>query len=220
MWILIKHRLPTRPSPPLYSIHFAGASAEDVTLVHKQKNLAQVAGEMSRHGYREDFIDLGDRYLDAFGYEPKEEGAVWILFDNEPIKVLPHEYSPISGDHLSNYILGLDDAEDDYTMSHVPMYGRQPLFCDPKTMRAEPVFEQHPRFNRDTFEAALVDGQSELLAFYTALGVHDFPKDLWFSLVRAYGDHFGLNDDDMTPIYNNKPEDAIKDLIISGWKED
>lgn len=208
MWILLTVKLPTEISPPKYSIHWAGASAEDVQKSLEQKKRTDVEGLV--YGT---LMDMGDKYAGHFGYEPKEAGSVWIVFDNVPIKAWPHEYVTLDSENMTMYLEGT--TQDELSMSHVPMYGREPLFCDPITCKfIENGFERHPEFSRESFEAALLDGAHELTAFYTSLG--RIPRNLWFSIVKPYADVYGITERDLEPKYQKQD---IMAKIKSGWEE-
>lgn len=222
MWIMLKTKIPVEVSPPAMSIHWSGASAEDVGNLHRQKVLSgqlpgvkRTSSQALEQEYKGDLIDMGDKFADWFGYEPKEEGSRWILFDSVPVKVWPHEYTAIaSPESLRMYLTG--DTVEHNTMSHVPMYSREALFCDPITLKPTNAFNLFPEFDSNIFDAALVDGANELTAFYTSLG--RFPRTLWYAIVRPYGEYFGLSVTDMYPIFRKK--DPVYEQIKQGWKED
>lgn len=186
MWILLKDRLPVRPSPPAYSIHWADSYLVDV------------------------------EGLEFFGRDTKEDGAVWIIFDSEPIKVWPHEYDVISEENFWLYVLG-DDNLDGLTMSHVPMYGINALWMDPVSCTAiQDGFEQHPRFDKQIYEAAIIDGASDPQAFLAAFdGV---PLDIWFAINAPYGAYFNLYEIDLLPLLAEN-RNTVLDEIKSGWAE-
>lgn len=214
MWIMLLNKLPTEISPPSHSIHWAGASAEDVHRSHKQKARAGLIPVKTK-GMR--LTDVGDKFSDEFfGYEAKEEGAVWIIFDSEPIKVWPHEYSAVDKENMKEYIMLTIDGH--MCMSHVPMYGREALFVDPITNKfIKNGFEKHPEFNKETYEAALIDGAYQLEAFYTSLT--RIPKNLWFSMNADYADALGLSKRERIAVYRRKEAKDVYEQIKSGWDE-
>lgn len=222
MWILLTTKLPTEVSPPKMSIHWAGASAVDVYKDRQQKLKSanwRKALEFNKGDLEfwqsHKLLDCDDKYFDlatGFGYEPKEDGSVWIIFDNEPVKVWPHEHSKIKPENMELYLNG---EEDGFSMSHFPMYGRTALYADPQSLSIQDNFDQYPRFDRTLFEAACIDGQNELQAFYTAVG--GYPLDVWFALGSHYADIYGLTDRDRESKYK---ANEILSQIKSGWQEE
>lgn len=212
MWIILTQKVPAFGSPPKMSIHWAGANAADVVRQHKQK---VGSGEIRLNDYDEpQLLDVGDKFVDNFGYyEPKEDGSVWIIYDTDPVKIWPHEYSVVSDENLKMYLQGSGCEK---TASHVPMYGSTPLLYDPMTTVETRQFTTYPRFNVEAYEAALIDGAEDITAFYTSLG--NLPKDLWFALIKPYGDMFGLSTSDIMPIF--KRENKVYEKIKSGWEEE
>lgn len=222
MWIYLREKLPALVSPPIGSIHWAGASAVDIARQHKQylesagwrKALTSDQSALE-HWKTNRLIDEGNLYFDAvtgFGYEPKETGSVWIIFDGSPIKVWPHEYIIVNQDTLDEYLLGKVGGIA-YSNSHLPMYGRVPLFADPFTLKCVDQFNTYPLFQRDLHDAAMIDGQNALQAFYTAIGGM-YPLDLWFAMGSHYSDIIGYRMIDLQPKYQTNP---IYDSIKAGW---
>lgn len=207
MWILLLTKLPTEVSPPRGSIHWAGADAMDLGRAQKQKELSSDT-DKTKYGT---LTDEGDRYWDEVwnGYETKEDGAVWIIFDGEAIKVWPHEYSTPNEETINQCLMSAD-----WSMSHFPMYGRTALFADPRTLIVKDRLDTYPRFDRDLYDAARIDGQDDLQAFYTAIGT--LPLDLWFALGSHYAEKFGYSERDMDPKYKQA---EIYEKIKSGWQE-
>lgn len=219
MWIFLTQKLPTEVAPPAMSIHWAGASATDVERARKQQARSSQRLSTSRMDFaawaQQPLVDLGDKYFDGargYGYEPKEEGAVWIIFDNVPIKVWLHEYTVVKPENLHLYLMG--EGSDEYSMSHFPMFGSVPLFADPWTLKVSRRFAEYSAYNPELADAARVDGQNDLQAFYTAVG--GFPLDLWY----AIGEHYphGRREYEMTPVYRKL--DPVLDNLRSRWKEE
>lgn len=206
MWIMLKNQLPISIAPPPMSIHWAGADAANFNELQKQQ-----AGLDN-----ETLWDMGDKILPVpcysviHGYEPKEEGSVWILFDAEPIKVWPHEYSVVSDTNLMLYLYG---TEGDYTMSHFPMYGRLPLYAHPISLQINPLFNEYPLFDSELYDAARIDGQDELQAFYTS--IQGVQNDLWFAINSLYASYYGLTNNQLIPIFRN---DTVKNEVLSRWR--
>lgn len=211
MWIILTKKIPVEVSPPIMSIHWAGASATDLEKARKQNNSTK---ENSFLFDKPELEDLGDKFFNTvmFKYEPKEEGSVWIVFDNTPIKIWPHEYNVLTKENFELYLLG--ENNDDCTMSHFPMYGRTPLYANPQTLDIEDRFCEYPRFDSMLYDAARIDGQNELQAFYTA--ICGYPLDLWFGVNCLYADIFGFDERDLEPRYK---DDKIYESIKSGWQE-
>lgn len=201
MWIMLIKKLPTKVTPPRGSIHWAGANAS----VPEREIIQKIQEKQAR------LVDIGDKFVDDFAnYEPKEAGSVWIIFDSQPLKVFPHEYIELDKNTMKKVILGLDD---DYNMSHLPMYGRTALFADPLTLTPKPQFDEYPRFSKDLYEAAMIDGQLDLHAFYTAIG--GYQLDLWFAMGIHYASSYGYTLEELTPNYD---ENSVLENIKSGWK--
>lgn len=215
MWIMLTCKIPVEVSPPVGSIHWSGASAADLNTVHRQSMRSK---DFVKYKIRFDELigpldDLGDVYFDGRGYEPKEELSRWIIYDSEPVKVWAHEFTQVSDENLALYLQGT--AQEYIDASHVPMYSREALFAHPVKLKIVENFALYPEFDKDVYEAALVDGADQLTAFYTSLG--RFPRNLWYAMVKPYGDMFGYKTKELYPIFRKK--DEVYEQIKQGWKE-
>ncbi len=210
MWIILTAKLPTIPSPPMYSIHWAGASAADISKQRKQEKNSKKDNKLFTSTM---LTDLNDKFLDNWsgGFEPKEDGAVWIIFDTEPLKVWPHEYNKLTQESFDLYLNGV--SENNFTMSHMPMYGRTPLIVNPVTLIRENNLALHPTFNKDSYESAMIDGKNEISAIYTSM--QGGLKDIWFMVITPYANYFGFSDEEKTPDYK---DNKIYENIKAGWE--
>lgn len=188
MWIFLKKKLPTEVSPPKLSIHWSGASAEDLGTLKKQKeNRAQI------------LEDAGEFFTDLFGKVHKEEGARWILFGETPIKVFPDEYSALSEQSMAAY-LGHPHIGDGRSITHLPREGKDYLLEDLGD-DIGPVVEARITLEElGTYFAARLD-TNHVLATYIALGVDldnylgTLPTRLWFSMRELLANTFCYADE-------------------------
>lgn len=184
MWIYLKNKLPTNPSPPKLSIHWATPWGDSSPAIAQQAELERVEDDIMVYG--EDFRiieKIDDAYirynpLAMFGYEHDEINAVGINYKGERLKLFPNEFNIVKPENMKLYIFGDSNFPDEDSASHhlVPSSEVDTLLL--KT--AEETALRHVK------EAAMLDGCNEAQALALLMGmdiesaIAEFPPVGWY----------------------------------------
>ena len=182
-WIMLIKKLPTNPSPPKMSIHWAESWPMKGQTAKRQK---EWYGPRSKEDHWEDFVgetnEDADYFADPFGMlEPNVQKAWRISYKNEDIRVWSHECSVQTPEKMRQWVFGLD-GEMIPAVELVPnreadaMLLRQALETD----------------LRGIYDAALMDGCSPEMAQSVAMGMKieddafEFPPVGWYRCRPEY----------------------------------
>ncbi len=166
MWIMLREKLPTNPSPSKMSI-FWSVPWVDMRYVERQRE--QLGTRLLE--------DLGgDVYFDVFGgKEPRWDQARMIIYKDEQIRVFPNEFSILTIENMKTYL------EESHELV-------------PTSVAEQDIMNSILRGNRKRiYEAALVDGCTEYRARLMAMGVDvsnghfEIPAIGWYKIKAEYG---------------------------------
>lgn len=182
-WIMLIKKLPTNPSPPKMSIHWATPWPFEgyMTEIEKRQLLF-----FSNQDYEDEILDPEkDFWFDGQGYRPNEARAWAIQYKDATFKVWNHECSIMTPAKMHTYIIG-DIGDGDW--SHTLVEGTE---SDAALLRAAMDTDL-----RGLFDAALLDGANPTLAKLIAMGVEFeddeliFPPIGWYRIHPAYADFY------------------------------
>jgi hypothetical protein len=201
MWVLLKTKLTTTPSPPKLSI-FWSVAWPDYDLSVNIKRMGKGSRSTAVSQYQR-YVRDGDHlfgcqsidseyFLTPFGKSPNWIKARKIRYCDTDIRIFPHEFSKLSPDSMRMYIMG-DTGDDIGGSSHI--------------LRAEGVASEHAvnkalnEAGRMIYDAAQVDGCTDEQAMMVALGVDitlpdaEFPPLGWYQIKQEYGLVFASPDE-------------------------
>lgn len=166
MWIMLREKLPTNPSPPKMSIFW---SVPWVDMKHVESQRIQL-----ENGRLEDLG--GDIYFEVFGFkEARWDQARMIVYKDEQIRVFPHEFSIL-------------------TIENMKMYLEKSHELVPTNVAEQDIMDSILRGNRKRiYDAALVDGCTEYEARLMTIGVDvssghfEIPAIGWYKINPEYG---------------------------------
>lgn len=175
-WILLTAKLPTRPSPPRLSIHWA-TPWPDEAMFKSQKARLQFRDESD-----EEFA-ARDKLTDeaGMGWEANWDGAMGIEYMGERLRVFRHEFSEQNGENMRMFIHGLEDGPG----SHELVPGN-----DSDAALLATALETDLR---SVYEAALLDGCNQAQAMDVVKGIDitntaiEFPPLGWYRCKPEYG---------------------------------
>jgi len=192
---MLKVKLPTNPSPPKMSIHWSmpWPNMEYHERLMKKSGMRQrVFGPIiDTDGHEIDFGDDSsytkqrkkdfeeqESFFDGLlvGNIPNWKNAVGIFYQNERIRVFPHEFSKILKDNFRIYL------EDD-TFELIPNVEAEKQFMDKNLSKGQ----------RFIYDAAQVDGCNNYEAMMVAMGRYpqDEPPPMgWYKLREEYANIF------------------------------
>ena len=165
-WIMLITKLPTNPSPPKLSIFWSVPWTEE-KYVKQQKEMVE----------KEYLSKLGDCYfndISFWGKEPDWEGARKIVYQNNEIRIFPHEFSVLELEKLKLYIFESHDLM-------------------PGSVAEEKLMKELRGEKKLYYEAALLEGATEREAILTAMGVditegqYEIPQIGWYKVKPEYG---------------------------------
>lgn len=222
MWIMLTQKPPTTISPPKLSFHWAVPwthdkySKPDKEAKAAQKKAEKLYGikELDRTVRQQRIIDDAEKgpctYLEPekcfydeihAGKQADWDGALAIFFDDEKIRVFPHEYT--SGSSMKEYLEG------DALIKH-------PLSAsahESKNFRGS---------KKLLVEHALVDGCTQVQADLVAMGLDPFeaeiPPTAWYQMRPEYAEQF-CRPHEMRIDYR-KPEGCGDDEVDEDKQED
>lgn len=161
-WIMITKKLPPMkvvPSP--LSIHWSHPWPNKEFAISSRKR--EISQNMFLSGMEPDFLK-----------------ARKIIYENESIRIFPHEYSLISAESMALYVLGIPDVEE-------PCHTLRPGGLSEKNL----IVEIESGERRLIYDAALVDGATPSQAFRVAMGLEvldsvEFPPIGWYECRKEY----------------------------------
>ena len=187
-WVMLTKKLPIDPEirPPILSIHW--------TVSWPQWEFAKSQLDRLKH-YKLDETASDDLLTDhwlpdmhGMGWEPIWARARRILFKGTSIRILPHEFSVVSMEHMQLYLLGdaNDGVEPPYELVLSDTASDERIGEEIKSGRQRVLYEQ-----------ALTDGCDHDLAVLTALGLDvtaqvEFPPIGWYKLKPGYAEELGV----------------------------
>lgn len=185
-WVMLTKHLPINPAlvPPLLSIHW--------TIAWPQWAYAKCQEDRLKH-YKlqtDESLKLLHSFADELhmGFEPIWAEARRIMFKGEAIRILPHEFSLLSTEHMQLYLLGdaSDDLEPPYELVLADTASDERIGTEIKSGR-----------QRTLYEHALIDGCDHDLAVLMALGLDvtaqvEFPALGWYRLKPGYAEALGV----------------------------
>lgn len=173
-WIIITAKLPTNPSPPKLSIHWA---------VPWPLDQSKIDDQVKRSVYL-DNENMGDEYFwndspggQPWGKEPNVRLPVKIHYKDNDIRVWKHEFNYLTPDRMRDYVTGGDTGGD---ATHILMEGTK---SDQALLRAAMDTDL-----RGIYDAALIDGCNPEMAKLLAMGMEfndevlEFPPICWYKL--------------------------------------
>lgn len=159
-WIMIIKKLPLAVRVPPMSIHWS----------HPWPNREFAISSLQRE------VALG---IYPGGQDPDFVKARMIFFQNEKIRVFPHEFSLVKPENMRSYTIGLPGEDE-------PSHTLRPGGLAEKDLIVE--IEQGEK--RLVYDAALVDGATPSQAFRVAMGQEveslDFPPIGWYECRPDY----------------------------------
>lgn len=206
---MIIEKISYEVSPPKLSIHWAGASAEDIKESERQKKLLRdgVIEEAGNNTYTD---ELG------WGYLPSEAGSVWILFGDKALKLWPHEFSIVTPESFKLYIWGEDD--DGFVASHLPRVAREFVISPHAEVNLE--LAKRYGFSKDLYEYALLE-TDEIHSFWSSMGfdpddpLNTVSKNFWFSLHPIYFPHLNVSEEESDEQFG----DSLLENIKHSWTD-
>lgn len=167
-WIILTAKLPTNPSPPKLSIHWATPWPLD-----REKIETQIRQQI-HHGNE----DMDDEYFFTdWGKEPNVKLPVRIHYKGNDIRVWKHEFNYLTPDRMRDYVAG---GEEGGNGTHLLMEGTK---SDQALLRAAMDTDL-----RGIYDAALIDGCNPEMAKLLAMGMEfnddtlEFPPVCWYKL--------------------------------------
>ena len=168
MWIMLTTKLPTNPSPPKMSI-FWSESWPNTEYARRQKEQVE-KGVLRNFGEDCYFSDLV-----RCGKEPRWDQARKIVYKDQQIRVVPHEFSELTTKKMKLYLDG----------SHELI---------PGNVAEQDIMDSLLRGSKKrVYEAALVEGCTKYEARLMALGVdiseghYEIPAIGWYRIRPEYG---------------------------------
>ncbi len=173
MWIMLKEKLPTCPSPPKMSIHWS-TSWPNKEIAESQKK------QISTHSlFEEDDLEYDENdevHFIGFGKEPNWARARSIFYKDEKIRVFPNEFTELNESNFRFYINeeAIELQYDEKVAS---------VLNDIRMTKGRLM----------SYEAALVDGCDHYEALMVTLGrdPSEIPPPIgWWKLKEEYASQF------------------------------
>lgn len=168
-WIILTAKLPTNPSPPKLSIHWAVPWPLSQDRIDKQV----------RDNVFLDNENIDDEYFFFcdWGKEPNYRLPVKIHYKGHDIRVWKHEFNYLTPDRMRDYVAGGDTGGNG---THLIVEGTK---SDQALLRAAMDTDL-----RGIYDAALIDGCNPEMAKLLAMGMQynddtlEFPPICWYKL--------------------------------------
>lgn len=167
-WIILTSKLPTNPSPPKLSIHWAVPWPLSQDMIDSQvRESVFMDNENMDH----------EVFYTDWGKEPNVRLPVKIHYKGNDIRVWKHEFNYLTPDKMRDYVLGPDEGENG---THILMEGTK---SDQALLRAAMDTDL-----RGIYDAALIDGCNPEMAKLIAMGMNfndetlEFPPICWYKV--------------------------------------
>lgn len=176
-WILLKEKLPTSPSPPKLSIHFAYPWPVSEERLARQKEAYYGDYDSEEEAQAEDFF-----YTESlWGREPNEIGSWRISYKDTDLRVWRHECNVMTAEKLRMFIFGMEGED---LPSHELVQG-----AEVDSMLLRQALETDLR---GIYDAALIDGCTPEMAVIVTMGINiedadmEFPPIGWYRAKHEY----------------------------------